>query len=427
MIPMEEDIRTEFKRELTNECMKSVVAFSNTIGGTMYIGLCDDGTPYGVDDVDSTSLKIVHLLSDTIRPDVRMTTDVNHIVMDGKDVITIDVQEGTSKPFYLRDKGLRPEGVYVRVGPSSVQATEAQILRMVKESSISFESLVSFEQDLTFDTAERVFADAGVEFGRNQMASLGFFQGESYTNLAFLVSDQCTAGMKLAAFSNRNKREFLDRAEVHGSILTQVQDAMEFLNRYNPLRSRISGIRRTDYRAYPEYALREALMNAVVHRDYSMDSDTLVSVFNDGLSIASYGGLKRGLGVDDILAGMSSPRNPKIASMFYRLGFIEAYGTGIPRMMDDYRDALLKPTLELTTNVFKVELPSMTPAVSEQPSVDAILDYASSHEWFSRSDAEKVIGGSKSRVGSLLSSMVDEGLLERVGNGKSTRYGIPKK
>lgn len=407
--------------------MKSVVAFSNTVGGTLYIGVDDDGSPFGVDNVDSVSLRAVQLLSDTIRPDVRMTTDVNHIVMDGKDIVTIDVREGTSKPFYLREKGMRPEGVYVLVGPSSVQATDAQILRMVKESSVSFESLVSFEQDLTFDAAEKVFAEAGVDFGRNQMATLGFFSGESYTNLAFLISDQCTAGMKLVAFSNRNKRDFLDRTEVRGSILTQVRDAMEFIGRYNPLRSRISGLRRTDFRAYPDYALREALTNAVVHRDYSVDSDTLVSVFNDGVSIASYGGLKRGLGIDDIMMGMSSPRNPRIASIFYRLGFIEAYGTGIPRMMDDYSDALVKPTIELSTNVFKVELPEMSPSVSEQSSVDAVMRFAETHERFTRYEIEEVIDGSRSKAGEILSVMVDEGLLERTGSGRATRYALSRR
>ena len=424
---VEEDVRTEFKTELKAEHMKTVVAFSNTVGGTLYIGINDDGVPIGVDDVDSVSLKAVQLLSSSIRPDVLMTSNVSHIVMDEKDVVAIDVREGTSKPYYLRDKGYRPEGVYIRMGPSSVQATEAQILKMVRESSATFESLVSFEQNLTFDTAEKVFAEAGVKFGRNQMTSLGLLSGESYTNLAYLMSDQCTSGVKLAAYSNRNKREFLDRTEVHGSVLTQVQEALGFLSKYNPLRSRISGIRRTDFRAYPEHALREALTNAVVHRDYSMDADTLVSVFDDGITIASYGGLKRGLGLDDLLIGISSPRNPKLASVFYRLGFIESYGTGIPRMMDDYRNALTKPAFELTTNVFKVSLPARRPAASNQPLVDDVLVFASTHERFSRSELESVLDSSGSKVGAVLTSMVEEGLLEKVGGGRSTKYRLAKR
>lgn len=424
---MNEDAQTEFKRELTKDCMKTVVAFSNTAGGIMYIGIDDNGTPVGVKDTDSVSLKTVQLLSDTIRPDVKMTTSVDNIEMDGKNIVKIDVREGPSKPYYLREKGMRPEGVYVRMGPSSIQASDAQILRMVKETGSPFESLISFQQDLTFNETEKIFAEVGVEFGHNQMVSLGFFEGDLYTNLAFLFSDQCTAGMKLAAYSDRNKTGFLDRTEIRGSILTHAQKAMEFLKSYNPLRSQFVGLRRTDFRAYPENALREALVNATIHRDYSMNADTLVSVFGDGLSVTSYGGLLKGLGVDDLLLGMSSPRNPKIASIFYRLGFIESYGTGIPRMMGEYRNALEKPSLEFSTNVFKVNLPAIVPAVQEQLPIDAIVKLASMQNAFSRTDAEQATGFSKTKTYELLSAMVEEGLLEKIGEGRSIKYILAKK
>ena len=423
---MEEDSRTEFKRQLTKESMKAVVAFSNTKGGDLYIGIDNDGSLIGLDNPDSVSLDIVHLLTDTIRPDVTATTDVKRISMDGKNIIQIAVQEGPSKPYYLREKGLRPEGVYIRRGPSSVQAPEALILRMIKESSESFESCVSVEQNLTFETASKVFAEAGVEFGDSQKASMGFYSDGLYTVLAYLISDQCTFGIKLAAYSDRYKTEFLDRREVHGSILVQAENAMQFLRAYNPLRSRINGLRRTDYRAYPETALREVLINAVVHRDYSVDADILVSVFKDGIVVSSYGGLKRGLGIDDILVGISSRRNPNIASIFYRLGFIESYGTGIPRIMGEYKNALIKPSIELTTNVFKFELPALAPPATDQISVDAVMELAASKDSFTRSEVEDVLKISKSKAGLLMSSLVSDGILEKIGSGRSVRYRIPK-
>ena len=320
---------------------------------------------------------------------------------------------------------MRPEGVYIRMGPSSIQASDAQILRMAKETGSPFESLISFQQDLTFNETEKIFAEAKIEFGRSQMASLGFFEKDLYTNLAFLFSDQCTAGIKLAAYSDRNKTGFLDRTEVCGSILTHAQKAMDFLKGYNPLRSQLVGLRRTDFRVYPENALREALINAAVHRDYSMNADTLVSVFGDGLSVTSYGGLIKGLGVDDLLLGMSSLR--KIASVFYRLGFIESYGTGIPRIMGAYRNALEKPSLEISTNVFKVNLPAIVPAVQEQLPVDAIIKLASTQGAFSRNDAEQATGFSKTKSYELLSAMVEEGLLEKIGEGRSVKYILAKK
>lgn len=419
---MEEDAKTEFKRMVTKESMKTVVAFSNTDGGSIYYGIDDDGSVAGVDDPDSESLKAVQLLADSVRPDIAATTEVNRVVLDGRDVIRVDVQEGPSKPYYLRDKGLRPEGVYVRRGPSSVQASDAMIVRMIKDGSSSFEATISMVQDLTFDEASKVFEAAGVEFGENQKRSLGFYEGELYTNLAYLVSDQCEPGIKLAAYSDRYKTEFIDRAEVHGSILVQANRALEFLNAYNPLRSKIDGLRRKDYRAYPESSLREVLINSVVHRDYSLNADTLVSVFKDGLTVSSYGGLRRGIGIDDIMEGISSPRNPKMAALFYRLGFIESFGTGIPHIMGDYRDALVKPSISLSTNVFKIELPVFEAMAADQKSVDAVMDLASRSDTFSRKDAEELLGISRSKAGEILGALVGEGKLEKIGEANATRY-----
>ena len=292
------------------------------------------------------------------------------------------------------------------------------------EDPMPFESFISAVLDLTFDTAAGIFADAKVEFGKNQMRTLGFFDGELYTNLAYLISDQCTTGIKLAAYSDEYKTEFLNRKEVCRSVLSQAQRSMEFLDAYNPLRSKIIGLRRIDYRAYPEASLRESLVNAIVHRDYSLNSDILVSVYEDNMTISSYGGLRKGLGIEDIMMGISSPRNPRLAHIFYRLGFIESYGTGIPRMMGEYRDALIKPTIETSTNVFKVKLPAMVHAAVDQQSVDAIMDLGRSRKSFTRPEAEKQTGESRSKTGAILSGMVEEGLLERIGNGKSVRYRV---
>ena len=199
---------------------------------------------------------------------------------------------------------------------------------------------------------------------------------------------------------------------------------MSFINTYNPLVSKIEGLRRNDYRAYPVSSLREALINAVVHRDYSISADTLVSIFGDRMSIASYGGLRRGIGVDDLMMGISSPRNPKLASIFYRLGFVEAFGTGIPRIMGDYRDAGVKPSIDLSTNVFKLELPRRTSKGADQSIIDDVMEYARSRESFTRSEIEDLVDVSKSKITSILSDMQSEGLIEKYGGGRATKYRV---
>ncbi|MCL1904659.1 MAG: putative DNA binding domain-containing protein, partial [Methanomassiliicoccaceae archaeon] len=242
---MKEDDVTELKREITKDTMKTVVAFSNTHGGKIYIGVDDKGTVFGVDDTDEVSNYIAQLLAGNVHPDVVMSSEVRTVKIEDKDVIMITVREGTSKPYYLREKGPRPEGVYIRNGPTSVQASQSMILKMVRENSPhTFESALSVDQDLTFRQASRIFQESGSKFGDPQMRSMGLKIADGYTNLAYLLSDQCEQGIKLAVFNDTTKSTFKDRTETYGSVLEQAEEAYRFIDKYNPLRTEITGLRR---------------------------------------------------------------------------------------------------------------------------------------------------------------------------------------
>jgi len=203
---------------------------------------------------------------------------------------------------------------------------------------MAFETLPAMLQDLTFEATEKTFQSSKIEFGPAQQRSLGLIGEHGYTNLACLLSDQCAQDIKLAAFGDDTKTEFRDRLEVSGSVLTQTEQACEFIMRYNPLQTRISSLRRIDWRAYPEEAVREALINAVVHCDYAIAESTLICIFADRIEITSLGGLNRDLGLDDLKLSISSLRNLRLVAVFYRLELIESYGTGIPCIMGCYRD-----------------------------------------------------------------------------------------
>lgn len=420
---VESDIN-EFKRKITKDMMKTAVAFSNTNGGTIYIGVDDDGTIVGVNDPDEVSKQAAQLLADTIRPDITTSSRIYPMLIEGKNVVVITVQEGTSKPYYLREKGLRAEGVYVRSGPVSMQAPESLILKMIRESSQAFESAASIVQSLTFESASRIFNEFKVDFGESQMRSMGFMKGEEYTNLAYLLSDQCEQGMKLAVFDDWSKGTFRDRKEITGSILNQAEEAYAFIKFYNPLETKINSLRRIDTWAYPEPAVREALINAIIHRDYSIKGSTLVSIFREEITVSSLGGLNRDIGYDDILLGVSSLRNPCLAAVFYRLGMIETYGTGIPRIMGAYSNNVSQPKFEISTNVFKVTLPKIDTDGSDDPDKKAILRLFKDMELIGRSDVERVLRVSRSKAGALLSELVIIGLLETVGAGRNTKYRL---
>ena len=172
------------------------------------MGIEDDGTVRGVDDADGTMLRVTNAIRDAVRPDLTMFLECRCETMEGKPVICVRVQRGTARPYYLHSKGIRPEGVFVRQGASTVPASEAAILDMIKETSgDSYEAARSLEQQLTFEQASAFFRSRNVAFGPSQMRTLHLIGPDgTYTNLAFLLSDQCSHTVKLAVFEGSKSR-----------------------------------------------------------------------------------------------------------------------------------------------------------------------------------------------------------------------------
>ena len=194
-----ENKTTEFKRKYVDDIKNTIIAFANCDGGTLYIGVDDDGTVCGVDDIDDTMLRVTNAIRDAVRPDITMFVECHNDVINQKPVVCVTVQRGTARPYYLQRKGIRPEGVYVRQGASTVPATDASIISMIKETSgDSYEAARSLNQQLTFHKAADFFKKRKIEFGKSQMRTLHMIgEDNTYTNLAFLLSEQCTHMIKL--------------------------------------------------------------------------------------------------------------------------------------------------------------------------------------------------------------------------------------
>jgi ATP-dependent DNA helicase RecG len=355
-----ENLYTEFKREYTEEIKKTIVAFANTSGGMLYIGINDDKSIIGVNNPDDTMLQVTNTVRSAIKPDITLFVNYTTEKIGEAAIIAINVQRGTACPYYLASKGIRPEGVYIRQGPSSVPATETTILNMIKETDgEKYEDVRSLNQDLTFNAAKEYFEKEKVPFGLNQQKSLHLQTTDGvYTNLGLLLSDQSVHAIKLAVFEGFEKEVFKDRREMSGSLLKQLCDTYDYLDIYNRTHAEVKGLIRLEHRHYPEDALREALLNALVHRDYAFSSSTLISIFDDRIEFVSIGGLPKGVSLDDIQLGISVPRNENLANVFYRLRLIEAYGTGIPKIMQSYANCKRKPELKSAGNAFKITLPN---------------------------------------------------------------------
>ncbi|MDR1099853.1 MAG: putative DNA binding domain-containing protein [Treponema sp.] len=431
MINIQEGLTVEFKREYTEEIKKTIAAFANTGGGTLYVGITDDGAVAGVNAPDETILKLSNSVRDSIRPDVTLFVDYKTEMMEGASVIVVRVQKGTACPYYLAGKGIRPEGVFVRQGASSVPATEIAILKMIKETDgEKYEEVRSLNQDLTFAETAELFKEKDVSFGPNQRKTLRLETPDGiYTNLGLLLSDQAAHTVKLAVFEGIEKEVFKDRWEFSGSLLKQLNDVYGFIDMYNHTHAEVDGLYRSDRRDYPEVAIREALLNALIHRDYAFSGSTLISIFDDRIEFVSIGGLVKGISFDDIMLGISVARNENLANIFYRLKLIEAYGTGIPKIIRSYADFPRKPLLQAADNAFKITLPnrnvsggSSGAAISFTENEARVMDLFKSRPVIVRKDVETALAISQAMAVRILRALVDKGAIRSIGGGKQTRY-----
>lgn len=426
-----ENERIEYKREYAEDIAKEVIAFANTDGGEIYVGVNDDGTPAPLANTDDTYTRITNCVRDSVAPDV--TTFTKYTLNDG--IIKVDVSEGSSKPYYLKSKGLKPSGVYIRQGASSVQASPEQIRRMIKLSDRdSFEELRSLDQQLTFESAAEVFKKHNIPFSQDKYKSLGIvnINDGQFTNLGLIVSDQCSHTIKVAVFADEDNTGFIDHREFGGSVFSQIESAFAYIMLNNKTKSVFSGIDRIDISDYPEAAIREALLNAVVHRDYGFSGSIIVNINSKCIDIISIGGLVPGLAEEDIMNGISQPRNRSLAEMFHRLKYIESYGTGIRKILSLYSDWAVEPTITVTQNSFRITLPNRNncnvakdddkSAVPKQ--YRAVIDYLNKHGSMTEEELQELLKIKHTRAYNLYKDMEKDGYITVSGRGKGKKITL---
>ena len=422
----------EFKSQMTDEIYKEVIAFANTDGGTIYIGIDDNGNEVGIDDVDETYTRITNGIRDAIQPDVTMF--IKYTLQDNQ-VVKITVGEGNYKPYYLKSKGLKPSGVYNRQGASRAQASSEQIRQMIKESDGDiFEEMRSIEQNLTFSFTEKFFQKYHVEFSGEKYRVLGIKDSSDslYTNLAYILSDQCPYTIKVAVFDNDANTEFRDSKEFTGALFQQMEETFSYLMLCNKTAATFHGLERVEHADYPQEAMREALLNAIVHRDYGFSGSIIINVNDNKMEFISIGGLLPGLSPDDIRSGISQPRNKNLAEVFHRLHLIEAYGTGIRKIYDLYSNCSLQPCIEVTSHTFKMILPNMNKAVLEEkgsnynaaitPQMQKVLDYIDENKYITDDEVQDLLHVKSTRAYTVMKKMASQGLITVSGRGRNKKY-----
>ena len=438
----QETERVELKAIVREDIKKEIIAFANCDGGTIYVGVADNGEILGTENADECALQISNMVRDTIKSDITIFIHYETLDCDGKEVVAVNVQRGTNRPYYMAKKGLRPEGVYVRQGYSSVPATDTAIRQMIKETDgDNFEEMRSINQTLTFERTKKEFELRRIAFGQPQMKTLKLISADGlYTNLGLLLSEQCLHTIKVAVFEGTDQNEFKDRREFSGSLLQQLNEVYEYVDFRNQTHATFDKLLRIDTRDYPEVAVREALLNSLVHRDYSFRASTLISIYVDRIEFVTLGGIFSGLDLADLMIGISVCRNPQLANVFYHLQLIEAYGTGMKKIMRAYAGETVQPKIEASNNAFKIVLPNRNAAQpaakgsglagKNEPELGIeetkVLEFFKENQTATRRQIQEQLEIGQSSAGRIIKKLVACGMLVQVGRGRMTCYQLVK-
>ena len=413
---MRETATLEFKQQLSKSYLKTVSAYANYGTGKIIFGIADDGTPVGLADPQDTCLRIEHAINDSIDPVPRF-----ELAIEGDTrTVTLTVHEGPDKPYLSSGRAYR------RTDTSTVEVSRLEYGRLVLTGEhVSFDALVAKEQDLAFGHLEKELASKlGLKpLDQNSLISLELMtpSGE-YCNAAALLADSNHfPGIDIARFGESiniiNARHTFE----HMSVLEQKPRTLDEFDTYNAA-DEIVRCERIAKTLVPREAFREAIANALVHRCWDVRANIKVGMFADRIEITSPGGLPAGITEELYLAGGPSvARNPILANVFFRLGHIERFGTGIPRILDEYAHETVSPSFALRDSSITVMLPV---TVLENVTLDeeAILAVLAKGSALTRSQISEKTQLSKSKAIRTLNALVEKGLVTKVGEGRSVRY-----
>lgn len=424
---MNENEQIEFKENYTENIYKEIISFLNTNSGTIYIGYDDNGNLVGLDNSKEIEEKISNGIKTKIYPDARVFISVSNETFEEKNYISIKVSKGVDI-YYLKEKGI-VKGTYLRTGSCSIPASEETVKQMIlRNSSLSFETSISSNQNLTFNYISKTFSENNINLNEiNIKENLHITTNKKYTNLGLLFSDQNPFSFKLAVYQSKEKENFLDRKEFNGSILEIYDNLIEFLKLNTATYGLISSSVREDIEEYPEFILREIVLNSLIHRDYSTLTSNIINLYkDDGIELISYGSLYGNITVDDILAGLSTSRNPYLQSIFMRIKRVEAIGSGLRRVNSYYEKLGLNFEVKALPSTFIVILPRITlnngNVKNTNKDVNLILEYIDKNGSITRKNAEVLIKREKTSTSILLNKLVEDSILIKVGNGPSTKY-----
>lgn len=426
----------EYKLEYSKTILKTVCAFANFHDGIIVLGIRDDGTIIGVKKINELKLNIENAINDAIIP--KPYYEFEMLSIEELNLLIVKVYKGDHTPYTYQNKA------YMRRDTSTVQvdATMNQNL-ILAGRNLSFEDLVSAEQNLTFNYFTLLMKKhlQITTMTDDLLKTLGLIEGNKYNNAAMLLSDENhlrSSVVQLVAFSDTTVNGIKDKITLEScSLLQQFDECMSFYKKHINIGEIIESAYRKTVEEVPIIAYREAVANMLVHRDYSVDVDARIEIFSDRIEIISPGGLPIGLLNEEFVEGrISKARNRKIADIFLRLKIIEKLATGIRRIKEQYIDQEVKPQFLTSENSVVIILPFVNQSAKQRSDhsfvkentlegkENEIYEIIIHSPMIKRLDIQRLINLEKSQTIELINKLRESGKIIKVGNGPATGYKV---
>ena len=357
MLDVIEDVRNEFKVKLTDKFEEEVISFLNTNGGNIYIGVNDKGDIVGINgNIDLLQRTIKDRIKDNIMPSTLGLYDVVVLEENNKKYIKIIIARGSDDPYYIKGMGMTPDSCFIRVG-SSIQSMPYDMInnRVNKRTRTSLRNIVSPKQDLTFSQLKIYYEEKGFNINNNFLKQLDLYTDEGkYNYNAYLLADNNTISIRFGKYEGTNAVDLIENEDFGNcSIVKATKNILNKIEIENKIFTKIEYPERKEIRMYDFAAVREAVVNAIVHNNWSNEYAPKFEMFSDKLVISSNGGIQPSTTKEEFLEGYSLPKNKELMKVFNDLDLVEQMGTGIIRILQSYD----KKSFEFFPNFIRVTFP----------------------------------------------------------------------
>ncbi len=356
----QESNRIELKATLNDKLEKEIVAFlNNREGGILYIGIDDKGNPVKNSDLDSMQLKIADRIKNNILPSTLGLFDIATEYVDNIPITKIIVSSGLEKPYYIKSKGMSPNGCYMRLGTSTQPMSTTLIDELyAKRIHTTLRNIPSPRQDLTFAQLKIYYQERGFELNRKFANSLELLTPDGqYNYIAYLLADENGVSIKVAKYTGTTKVDLVENEEYgYCSLIKAANHVLEKMKIENVTKVKVTSTKRIEKNLVESVPLREALINAVVHNDFSWEIPPVFEVFSDRIEITSYGGLIPGQSKEDFFSCSSMPRNRELMRVFKDLGLVEQLGSGMSRILQSYDRSIFEISDHFIKAIFPFSL-----------------------------------------------------------------------